>query len=179
MLDERQVRAIKRRAVDMMEVKAGFALTDDEKASISVVGFGQEDYFSYGAAVIDTIMHPRYGGRLIVFFPNQLIPEHWHPDVDGDVGKEETFRVLWGTVYIYGPGEPSPGALERIPAGKEAVFTSRHEAILNRAEQRTAPPQEKHWLIAGPEGAVALEISSTVRDSYDQVSDPSLKGHVL
>ncbi len=176
MLDADQVR---RRVLEMVEVRAGFALTPEEKANILVVGFGEEDFFAWGAAAIDTILHPRYGGRLIIFFPNQRFPEHWHPDVDGDAGKEETFRVLWGQVRIYCPGEPSPGALERIPAGKEDVFTSRHEVILNPGEQVTAGRQERHWLVAGPEGTVGLETSSTVRDSYDQWTDSSLKPVVL
>jgi len=172
MLDADQVR---QQVVEMVEVKAGFALTAEEKANIVVVGFGQEDFYAWGAAAIDTILHPRYGGRLIVFFPNQRFPEHWHPDVDEDGGKEETFRVLWGQVRIYSPGASSAGALERIPAGKEAAFTSRHETILNPGEQVTAGRHERHWLVAGPEGTVGLEISSTVRDSFDQWTDSSIK----
>jgi len=179
MLDQDQVRTIEQQVIDMIERKGGFALTDDEKASVSVVGFGHEDFFSCGAAVIDTVMHPRYGGRLIAFLPNQWLPEHWHPDAPGEAGKEETFRVLWGQVSLFVPGEPTPGALERIPGGRGDSFTSRHEVVLKRAEQRTAPRGEKHWLAAGPEGAVALEISSAVRDSYDQLTDPSLQSYVL
>lgn len=172
MLDVDEVR---QRVIEMVEVNAGFALTAEEKANIIVVGFGQEDFFAWGAAAIDTILHPRYGGRLIIFFPNQRFPEHWHPDVDGDGGKEETFRVIWGQVRIYAPGEPSPSALEHIPAGKEDVFTSRHEILLGPGEQATAALHDRHWLVAGPEGTVGLEISSTVRDEYDQVTDPAMK----
>jgi D-lyxose ketol-isomerase len=175
MLDADQVREIRRQVVEMVEDRAGFRLSETEKANIAVVGFGEEDFFDWGAAAIDTIIAPRYGGRLIVFFPNQRFPEHWHPDVDGVPGKEETFRVLWGQVTIYCPGEPSPNASSHIPAGKEAMFTSRHEVVLRPGEQATAALHDRHWLVAGPDGTVGLELSSTVRDEFDRVTDPGMK----
>ncbi|MGA2512863.1 MAG: D-lyxose/D-mannose family sugar isomerase [Candidatus Limnocylindrales bacterium] len=169
MLDVEEVR---QRIIELVEQKARFVLSSEEKERIAVVAFG--DFFQFGAGAIDTIMHDRYGGRLIIFFPNQVFPEHWHPNVDGNLGKEETFRVLWGKVYSYGEGEPSGDAEARIPPGKGHVFTARKEVILEAGEQRSIGLEERHWFVGGPEGAVAIEISSTVRDRYDRLADDSL-----
>jgi D-lyxose ketol-isomerase len=177
MLSPEEVGDVRLRIAEYVEAKAGFALTEEERQRIVVVAFG--DFFTSGAGAIDTVMHPRYGGRLIVFFPGQHFPEHWHPNVDEGLGKEETFRVLWGSVYSYGAGSPSSGADAKIPAGKEAVFTVRNEVLLNAGEQRSIGPEERHWFVAGPEGAVALEISSTVRDQFDRFTDGSMKADVL
>ncbi len=171
------VEDIRRTVLDLVEAKAGFVLSEDERQRVIVVSFG--DFFASGAAAIDTVMHPRYGGRLIVFFPGQLFPQHWHPSVEEGAGKEETFRVLWGSVYVYGEGEPSAGAAQHIPAGKEAVFTARHEVLLRAGDQRTIGPHERHWFVAGPEGTVGIEISSTVRDKYDRFTDDTMKSVAL
>jgi D-lyxose ketol-isomerase len=173
-LDGAQVRKIKQQIVEMVEEKARFVLTSEERANVLVVSFG--DFHALGVAAVDTILAPRYGARLIIFLPNQVMPEHWHPDAEGIPGKEETFRVLWGEVRIFGPGEPTPGVERWIPAGKADVFTSRHEVHLRAGEQATASLHDRHWLVAGPEGVVGLEVSSTVRDEHDLMTDPSLVG---
>jgi len=171
------VEDVRREILDLIEAKAGFALSEDERQRVIVVSFG--DFFASGAAAIDIVMNPRYGGRLIVFFPGQLFPEHWHPSVEEGAGKEETFRVLWGSVYVYGEGEPSAGAAQHIPAGKEAVFTARHEVLLRAGDQRSIGLHERHWFVAGPDGTVAIEISSTVRDQYDRFTDDTMKSVAL
>ncbi len=173
MLDAKRLRDARRSYLQLVVGRAGFVLSQEERDSIQVVVFRD---FSYSAvAAIDLIMHPRYGARLIIWLPNQKMVEHWHPDVNGNPGKEETLRVLWGRVYGYRQGVPSAGARERIPRGEDHSFMSRHEVLLGPGEQWTLEPHEKHWFVAGPEGAVALEISSTVRDSHDRLTDTALE----
>ena len=62
-------------------------------------------------------------------FPGQTCPEHWHPTLNGVLGKEETFRCRWGTVYLYVPGAPATKMASRPPAGSEAYYTVRHEVF--------------------------------------------------
>jgi D-lyxose ketol-isomerase len=173
MLDAEGLREARRRYLELVERKAGFVLSQNERDGIQVVVF--RDYSYSAVAAIDLVMHARYGARLIIWLPNQMMVEHWHPDADGNPGKEETFRVLWGTVHAYRRGVPSAGATARIPGGDEHAFTSRHEVVLNAGEQWTLEPHERHWFVAGPDGAVALEVSSTVRDSYDGLTDTALE----
>jgi len=42
-----------------------------------------------------------------VLFPRQTCPEHRHPPVGNEPGKEETFRCRWGVVYLYVAGTPA------------------------------------------------------------------------
>jgi hypothetical protein len=41
----------------------------------------------------------RISVKVLALLPDQTVPEHWHPLVDDDPGKEETIRVITGTVY--------------------------------------------------------------------------------
>ena len=36
----------------------------------------------------------------LILMPRQTCPEHWHPPVGGEPGKEETFRCRWGEIDI-------------------------------------------------------------------------------
>lgn len=155
---------------------AGFALTDDERASLLLVTFG--DFGRMGAGAIDLANEHRYGGRLIIFLPGQGFPEHWHPSQGDFVGKEETFRVLWGSVHAFGErdfeGTPSPC---RSWIGGDAIAT--HGVVLTAGQQRTIGLHERHWFLAGDSGAVALEMTSPVRDELDRFSDSGLAPQLL
>lgn len=104
-------------------------------------------------------------------FPNQTCPEHKHPPVDGEPGKEETFRCRWGKVWLYVEGDPSKNIQAEIPVGSEAYYTVFHEIELNPGEQYTIPPNTLHWFQSGDQGAVVSEFSSTSRDEYDIFTD--------
>lgn len=106
--------------------------------------------------------------------PNQICPEHYHPDVDGTPGKEETFRCRWGKVWLYVPGEAAQAPVCKPPEGKESYYTSRHEIELNPGDQYTMMPGVRHWFQAGPEGAIVSEFSTQSRDKYDVFTDPDI-----
>jgi D-lyxose ketol-isomerase len=115
----------------------------------------------------------RISVKLLVLFPKQTEPEHWHPPVGRDPGKEETVRMAWGTVYFYVDG---PDTLKNgfIVQGKERVYTLRHELILKPGDQITFQPGKKHWFQAGSEGAVLYSFSSAARDALDGFTDPAI-----
>lgn len=173
-LNREQADVVRKTVVEMVEDKAQFALTDLERESVRVVGTTRYDFEEVGLSLIDLTMHERYGGRLIVLLPNQVVFEHWHPDVDGAKGKVETFRVLWGEVDSFCEGEASDGAQSLIPAGSEDVFTARRRIHLAPGEQHTTQLHERHWLVAGDVGVVGLEFSSPVRDRSDIKTDIDL-----
>ncbi len=174
MLTSQQQKEIREKAIVYFE-KAGILLTEEEKKNkLQIFDYNTGDFFKMGIVIVTFVNTERYCGKFLVFFPGQSAAEHFHPDVEENKGKEETFRVLWGSAYAYGKGKPTENIKAKIPEGKEKYFTSRNEVILNPGDQYTIKLHEKHWWQAGPEGVVALEVSSTSRDLFDNYSDDTL-----
>lgn len=164
---------VKQKTVEYLE-KAGIILTDEEKEKIEIADMGLGDLMTEGLQLFTYVNTSRYCAKELVLFPRQTCPEHRHPPVMGEPGKEETFRCRWGTVYLYVEGEETPTIQAVPPKGKEAYYTARHEIVLKPGEQYTIPPNTNHWFQAGPEGAVVSEFSSTSRDEYDVFTDPQV-----
>lgn len=91
------------------------------------------------------------------------------------MGKEETFRCRWGTVYLYIPEKPCKSPKASIPEVFSKYFTVFHKIILNPGDQYTLKPETLHWFQAGNEGAIISEFSTTSRDEYDIFTDPRKK----
>ncbi|GIM44713.1 D-lyxose isomerase [Collibacillus ludicampi] len=155
--------------------KAGIVLTEEEQQKIEIAEMGLGHLEVEGLQLYTYVNTSRYCAKELVLFPNQTCPEHLHPPVFGEPGKEETFRCRWGTVYLYVDGEATVNPSVNPPKGKEAYYTVRHEIILTPGQQYTIPPNTKHWFQAGDEGAVVSEFSSTSRDEYDIFTDPAIK----
>jgi D-lyxose ketol-isomerase len=157
--------------------RAGVTLTPAEARGIEVADFGLGELERTGLELITYVNTERVCAKELVLFPRQICPEHLHPSVDGEPGKEETFRCRWGEVYLYVPGEPvAPDeALARPPAGREATYTVWHEVVLRPGEQYTIYPETPHWFQAGDQGAVVSEFSTRSRDEADIFTDPQIR----
>lgn len=173
MLTKTEVRQARERALAYME-KAGVVLSEKEKEAISVADFGLSDLERQGGQILTFFNTQRLSAKVIVLLPWQILPEHWHPAIDKDVGKEEIMRVRWGEVYLYVPGEPTSQPKAKIPPEEEKNFTVWHEVILNPGDQYILQPQVVHWFQAGPEGAVIDDYSSTARDLQDGFTNPKI-----
>ena len=160
------------RAAELIK-KSGFFITREEESKIDPVDFGLGNLETEGAQILTIVQTERISAKLLALFPHQTLPEHWHPPVGNDPGKEETVRVAWGTVYCYvdGPDTLSKGI---IPKGKDDVYTLRHELVMEAGDQYYFPPGKKHWFQAGSEGAVAYSFSSIARDVLDGFTDPNI-----
>jgi len=153
--------------------KAGVFITPEEENKIDPVDFGLSHLDIEGAEILTMLQTERISVKLLALFPNQTEPEHWHPPVGTDPGKEETVRVVWGTVYFYVDG-PDTLAKGFVPKGKEGVYTLRHELVLKPGDQLTFAPGKKHWFQGGSEGAVLYSFSSVARDVLDGFTDPDI-----
>lgn len=176
------VRAIQSRARSLFET-FGFPLSDKELNSIAVADFGLSDPEREGAQILTLFATERISAKLILLFPNQVLPEHWHPPVGSDPGKEEILRGYWGKVlYFEDRGEESlrEGDLRfvlddsGIPPGKSQTYTCHHRLDLDPGVQIIASPGTKHWLKGGPEGGCVVSFSTCVRDILDQFTDPNI-----
>jgi D-lyxose ketol-isomerase len=140
-------------AAAMLEA-AGIVLTPTERAGIEVADFGLGRLEEIGLQIVVYVNTERVCAKELVLFPRQLCPEHRHPPVGDDPGKEETFRCRFGTVHLHVEGHD--------------------EIVLRPGEQFTIEPDTLHWFQAGDDGAIVTEFSTRSRDEYDVFSDPQI-----
>ena len=172
MLMKQQQQQARRQAGEMIG-RAGIHVTDQEAEGIEVVDFGLSQLEREGVQVLTLVQTERISVKVLALFPNQTEPEHWHPPVAGDPGKEETVRVISGTLYFYIPGENTfkEGFLVK---GKEHCYTMRHEIVMRPGDQITLAPGVKHWFQARDEGVVMYSFSTIARDALDQFTDKDI-----
>ena len=173
MLTKADFTAAQKRAAVMIR-ESGICISDEESQKVDVADFGLGRLEVEGAQIPTLLATDRIAVKIIILFPRQTLPEHWHPPVGDDPGKEETIRVVSGDVRVYIPGEDN---LKEgfIPAGQEEVYTMRNELILKPGQQIMFPPGMKHWFRAGEEGAVMYSFSTVARDILDGFTDPDIK----
>lgn len=157
--------------------RAGITLTAEEARNIEVADFGLGELERTGLELVTYVNTDRVCAKELVLFPRQTCPEHLHPPVEGEPGKEETFRCRWGEVYLYVPGESvdRERARAKPPSGREGSYTVWHEVVLRPGEQYTIYPETLHWFQAGDEGAVVSEFSTRSRDEADIFTDPEIR----
>jgi len=136
-----------------MLAEAGIVLTPAERDAIEIADFGLGRLEEICLQIVVYVNTERVCAKELVLFPGQMCPEHRHPPVDGDPGKEETFRVRRGEVLLNVAGE---------------------EVVLHAGEQHLVPPDTLHWFRAGDEGAIVSEFSTRSRDEADVFSDPQI-----
>lgn len=163
-----EVVAAQKRAVAIIK-EADIAITSYEEANVEVADFGLEELEATGLEIVVYENNDRYCAKELVMFPGQTCPEHRHPNIEGQSGKRETFRVRKGVVYLYVSGDPVAAPKATPPVG--GTYTVFNEIVLNPGEQYTIEPDTLHWFQAGPEGAIVSEFSSTSRDEVDVFSD--------
>lgn len=173
MLTRQEYAAARERAAAMIRA-AGIRITDDEAGRIEVADFGLSRLDREGAQILTLAATDRIAVKIIALFPGQTLPEHWHPRVGDDPGKEETIRVVGGTTRSYVPGEDNvrDGC---VPEGKQDAYTVRHEILMGPGEQITLPPGTKHWFQAGKSGVVMYSFSTVARDVLDEFTDPDIE----
>jgi len=141
------------RAAAMLD-EAGIVLTPRERESIEIADFGLGRFEEIGLQIVVYVNTDRVCAKELIMFPRQRCPEHRHPPVEGEPGKEEAFRVRRGAVHLHVDG-----------AG---------DVLLRPGEQYTVPPDTLHSFEAGDEGAIVSEFSTTSRDALDVFTDPGI-----
>lgn len=174
MITEKQYREAQIKTLAYFE-KAGIVITEKERGHIEVADFGLGELDQTGLEIIVYLNTERVCAKELVLFPYQTCPEHRHPSVGNEPGKEETFRCRWGKVYLYVPGEKTTNPKAKPPEHREKYYTVWHEIVLNPGEQYTLLPDTLHWFQAGDEGAVISEFSTKSRDELDIFTDPEIQ----
>jgi D-lyxose ketol-isomerase len=172
MLTRVEFAAAQSRAASIIR-ESGISVTDKELEKVEVADFGLSRLDKEGAQILTLVATDRIAVKIIVMFANQTIPEHWHPRVGEDPGKEETVRVISGNLRFYIPGEENMSE-GFVPDGKEDFYTVRQELVLKPGEQITLQPGTKHWFQAGKESVLMYSFSTVARDVLDCFNDPHI-----
>lgn len=155
--------------------KAKIALSEKEMNHLEFCDYGLGDFDTIGTIILIYVNTKRVCAKEMALTPNQICPEHIHPQLGSYPGKEETFRCRYGEVYLYVPGPRTKKPHGRVPKGKEKTFTVWHEIVLHPGEQYTLHEKTLHWFQAGPKGAVISEFSTPSFDDSDIFTDPEIK----
>jgi len=137
-----------------MLARAGIVLTPAERDAIEVTDLGLGRLEETGLQLLTYVNTERVCAKELVLFPRQICPEHRHPPVGDDPGKEETFRCRTGVVHLHVEGH--------------------EEIVLRPGEQFTIPPNTLHWFQAGADGAIVSEFSTRSTDEHDVFTDPEI-----
>ena len=164
----------RKKALEIFE-KAKVVLSEEEKQNIEVADFGLGQIETTGLQLITYINTDKVCAKDLVLLPNQTCPEHKHPPRNFDEGKEETFRCIYGKVYLYVEGEETENPQVSPPKADEKYYTVKKEIILHPGEQYTIYPNTLHWFKAGEEGAVVSEFSTKSTDEEDIFTDPRIQ----
>ena len=135
-----------------MLADAGIVLTPRERDAIEVTDLGLGRLEEIGLQLVVYVNTERVCAKELVLLPRQVCPEHRHPPVGDEPGKEETFRCRTGSVTLHVEGHD--------------------EIVLRPGEQFTIPPDTLHWFQAGEDGAIVSEFSTRSTDEHDVFTDP-------
>lgn len=167
-----------RAALSLYE-QARIAVTPEEAARIEVADFGLSDLPVIGLQLLVYVNTPRVCAKEMALLPHQTCPEHLHPAIDGQPGKEETFRCRWGVCHLFVYDEACKTPSPLTPKGYEEGFTAFRHIEPHPGQQYALCPGTLHWFTAGDEGAVISEFSTMSRDEYDVFTDPRIQRATL
>ena len=173
-LDQRRAAAVKTLRA------ANVVVTPAEASALEIADFGLDRFEQFGLAILVYVNTERCCAKELVMLPGQLCPEHRHPPLEGEPGKEETFRVRAGEVDLFLPGhkkdsDEKASALRHVPADKHGAMTVFRRVHLAPGDQYTLKPNTPHWFVAGSQGAVVSEFSTRSRDEADIFTDPEIQ----
>ena len=174
MINRKDFERYQREACGLFEL-AHIVVTPAEAGRVEIADFGLGQFEETGLGVLVYVNTQRCCAKELAMWPGQTCPEHRHPNVGDEPGKEETFRCRFGKVLLYVEGEPAKTPQCKTPPGRENTYSVWHEIELNPGDQYTLVPDTKHWFQAGDQGAVVSEFSTRSRDECDIFTDPQIQ----
>ena len=151
-------------------------ISADEAASIEIADFGLSKPRVIGIQTFVLIKTDRICLKIIVLLPHQICREHKHSILHKgeQQGKEESVRILDGTLLFYQEGPASASPMHRVPEEYRDHFIVFHETVLSKGMKLTIEPATWHWFQAGSDGAIIENISTKTIDEEDLFRDPHI-----
>ncbi len=142
------------------------------------VDFGLGRFTEIGMAGILWVneKEDNYMGSDMFLLPGQRIAEHGHDKTADTQAKLEAWVPRYGMVYIYGEGEPTPGADADIPESEKQYWIAKTKKRLLPGEPgKLEAVGTMHWMIGGDEGAIVSEYASYHDGEGIKFSNPNIK----
>ncbi len=143
-----------------------------------VTDFGLGNFSEIGLGGIIWLNDPsdNYVSIEIFLLPGQRIAEHGHDKTEKTGPKLESWMPRYGMVYVYGEGEPTPGAADDIPESEKPYWIAKTKKRLlpgdiGKVEKATT----MHWMYAGSEGAIVTETGTFHDGDGIKFSNPNTK----
>ncbi len=160
--------------LDMLE-RFHYPIPKRLREELFVTDLGVGDFWNVGIGGIMWCNSQEYGyfSYEIMLLPGQMIPEHWHIESEGGPAKMETWHTRYGMIYTFGEGEPTEPCPVEVPASQKDFITVHHCEPLELGQVRPLNRlSAKHYMIAGPKGAVVTEYASYHDDDALRFTDP-------
>jgi hypothetical protein len=161
-----------------MMKRFGYPIPQSLKEGLWAIDFNLGDFAHTGMAGIfwyndkDTSVF----AHEIYLLPGQMIAEHAHVATENGKAKREAWHVRHGSIYTFGEGTPKEACPVQLPASQEKFITVRSwklvkEGQVDDLKRATA----KHFMIAGPEGAIVSEYGTYHDGAGLRFTNPGVK----
>ena len=139
-----------------------YSLTESMKTNPDfwVADFKQNDFSNVGMGGIFWVNDKEHGyfAHEIYLLPGQMIVEHAHVEAEDKPAKHECWQVRHGSIYTFGEGEETKPCPIELPKSQEKYITVKNAAKLETGQMGFLNKVgAKHFMIAGPEGAIVSE----------------------
>ena len=169
--------AAKRAYLDFLQ-QAGYPVNDTIAGKLFVSDFGLGRFTEAGlGGILWWGDEPHnFSGLDAFLLPGQIIPEHWHVQVRDIPAKMESWLVRHGEIYAYAEGAPTPTMKAKLAGADAANVTVKCERVLGVGDiAGISRPLEKHWMQAGPQGAIFTEFSTFHTGEAVKFTDAKIK----
>jgi D-lyxose ketol-isomerase len=134
----------------------------------------KEGYLDFKKIVKDFRGLEEYGEDAVY-----LVPERENLPLPKDgiliLGKQEYFHTIMGTGSMFVLGEPTANPTFKIPEDQRQYTKALHEVFLEPGTGYHLGVNTPHSVVAGPNGLMVIEFSTTSRDPLDIFTNPKVE----
>ena len=162
---------------EMME-RFSYPIPDGLRKGIWVLDFALKDFIHCGMGGIFwwNSEKYRYFGHEIFLLPGQMIVEHAHVETPKGPAKMEAWQPRHGMIYTFGEGDETKPLPVKLTEMQDKYRTVKHCEPLMPGEIRELNRlTAKHFMYAGPEGAIVTEYATFHDGDGLRFSNPDVK----
>jgi len=163
---------------DMME-RFGYPVIERLRSDeFWAIDFGLGDFVNVGMAGMFWVNDPKYKyfGHEIYLLPGQMIVEHAHVQAGDVPPKMESWHVRHGMIYTFAEGEETIPCPVETPASQADFITAKCVKAVQIGEMDALNRETaKHFMLAGPEGAIVTEYATFHDNAGLRFTNPNVE----